>query len=148
MLTDLDVKHTRNLNMVGTLSPAVFDLNFLGSPEFPWQLKNVSGFLISGPPINILGVLVSDENSNPIYNIPMQPWTLGGTISNVNSNQSPEAPFVTFFGTVIVGIPSDFYVFSNWTLTVNLLNAVPGSGYNITAHFMEGYFGDKYQLST
>lgn len=149
MLTDLDIKHRRELNMVGpgTLTPLVYPLDFLGSPEYPWQLKNISGTLISGPAINIVGCEVRDENSNLIYNASLLPWTLANTVSNVNTNQSPDVPFVSFFSIVIVGMPSDLYVYSDWTLTVVLLNPVAGSGYNITASFMQGFFRDKYRLS-
>jgi hypothetical protein len=150
MLSDLDIKHRLELNMagIGATIPATFDLEFLGSPEFPWQMKNIGGLITSGPAISIGGVEVRDENSNLIFNLSMVPWVFANTTQLINANQTPEVVAISFLGTNIGGaIPSDFYVYSNWTLTVIMLNPIPGSSYDLTAIFMEGFFGDKYRLS-
>jgi len=149
MLSDLNIKARQELHMtgLGPALPARFPLTFLGSPEFPWQLKNVSGLVTTGAAIGIIGVTILDENSNTIFGVGMQPWMFANTVNNVNANQSPEVPFVALFGPpVITGIPSDFYVYSNWELQVNMINGVVGSSYILTAIFMQGFFGDKYRI--
>lgn len=150
MLSELDIKHRQELNMagLGPATPTDFPLTFLGSPEFPWQLKNISGITISGAAIMITGCGVHDENGNLIYNAGLLPWQFAGTTALVSSQQGPDVAFVSFIGPpIIVQMPSDLYVYSNWFLRVNIVNPLPGSSYDLTAIFMQGYFRDKYRLS-
>lgn len=149
-LTDLDIKHRIGIPLegLGPATPTRFPLTALGSPEYPWQLKNISGISTSGAAIMIVGVAVRDELNNLIFNVGLAPWLLANTTVNSNSNQTPDIVAVSFFSIIIgFNIPSDFYVYSDWVLEVTLLNPLVGSSYDLTANCMQGFFRDKYRLS-